>query len=87
MVFSTRYTPLGLKAFRIIKKYWPFIYRLNRFKNKTIPPPLLAYKSNKNLKSFFVRAKLPSLDRNSETELPSDLSLEFTPIPSSNMED
>ena len=87
MVFSTRYTPLGLKAFRIIKKYWPFIYRLNRFKNKTIPPPLLAYKSNKNLKSFLVRAKLPSLDRNSETELPSDLSLEFTPIPSTNMED
>ena len=59
--FSTRYTPLALKAFHIIKKYWPFIHRLKGFKNKTIPRPPLAYKSNKNLESFLVRAKLPSL--------------------------
>ena len=31
--------------------------------------------SCESAKSFLVRAKLPSLDRNSETELPSDLSL------------
>ena len=80
MVFVTRFTPSAKKAMCIIKKYWPTIQHLQQFKHKALPFPLLAYKSNKNIKSFLVRAKLPSLDCITETTPLSKLSLEYTPI-------
>ena len=43
---------------------------------------MLAYKSNRNLKSFLVRAKLPSLDCAIETTPTSNLRVEYTPISS-----
>ena len=43
---------------------------------------MLAYKSNRNLKSFLVRAKLPSLDCTIETNPTSNLRVEYTPISS-----
>ena len=43
---------------------------------------MLAYKSSKNLKSFLVSAKLPSLDCTIETTPTSNLRVEYTPISS-----
>ena len=51
-LFVTRFSPSAKKAFYIIKKYWYSIQCLKQFKNIPLPPPMLAYKSNKNLKSF-----------------------------------
>ena len=62
--FVTRYAPSAAKAMQIIKRYWPSITKLEQFKNFTLPTPLLAYKRNRNIKSFLVRAKLPSMDCN-----------------------
>ena len=43
---------------------------------------MLAYKSNRNLKSFLVRAKLPSLDCTIETTPTSNIRVIYTPISS-----
>lgn len=59
LAFTTRFTPAAAKAMRIIKHFWP---SLEQFTNINLPKPLLVYKSNKNIKSHLVRAKLPSLD-------------------------
>ena len=45
---------------------------------------MLTDKSNKNLKSFLVKSKLPSLDCNIETTPIRDLKIKYTPI--SNIE-
>ena len=82
-VFVTRFTPSAKPAMHVIKKYWPSIQHLKIFNNNPLPTPMLSYKSNKNLKSFLVRAKLPSLDCTTETTPTSNLTLEYTPIPSS----
>ena len=51
------------------------------FKNKPLPPPMLAYESNKNLKSFLVPSKLPpTLDCIHKTDLPSIIQLKYTPV-------
>ena len=87
-VFVTRFSPSTKKAFHIIKKYWPSIQHLKYFKNHPLPSPMLAYKSNKNIKSFLVRSKLPpSLDCINKTDLPNNVSLEYTPIPDNQLED
>ena len=79
--FVTRFSPSTKKAFYIIQKYWHSIRGLKQFKNIPLPPPMLAYKSNKNLKSSLVRSKLPpSLDCINKTDLPSITQLEYTPI-------
>ena len=86
--FVTRFSPSARKAFSIIKKYWHSIQCLKQFKNKPLPPPMLAYKSNKNLKSFLVRSKLPpSLDCINKTDIPSIIQLEYTPILEQQTED
>ena len=42
----------------------------------------------KNIKSFLVRSKLlPSLDCINKTDLPNNISLEYTPIPDNQLED
>ena len=82
-VFVTRFIPSAKLAMHVIKKYWPSIQHLKIFNNNPLPTPMLSYKSNKNLKSFLVRAKLPSLDCTTETTPTSNLTLEYTPIPSS----
>lgn len=87
-VFVTRFTSSAKTAFHIIKKYWPLIQRLQQFKNKPLPHPMLAYKSNRNIKSFLVRAKLPSsLDCTIKTNPSSNLSLEYTPLLEDTTED
>ena len=78
--FVTRYSPSASRAIKIIKKYWPSLEQLKYFNNTLPPSPMLAYKANRNIKSFLVRAKLPSLDCNIETHPPSSLPLEYTPI-------
>ena len=78
--FVTRYSPSASWAIKIIKKYWPSLEQLKYFNNTLPPSPMLAYKANRNIKSFLVRAKLPSLDCNTETHPPSSLPLEYTPI-------
>ena len=70
LAFITRYTPSAAKAMKIIRKYWPSLQQTNLFRNRSIPFPLLSYRSNRNTKSYLVRAKLPSLDQNI-TPLPS----------------
>ena len=57
--FITRFTPAAAKAIQIIKQFWPL---LEQFKSLKFPKPMLVYKSNRNIKSHLVRAKLPSLD-------------------------
>ena len=84
IVFVTRFTPSAKQAMHLIKKYWPSIQYLKLFNNNLLPPPMLAYKSNKNLKSFLVRSKLPPLDCNIETTPIGNLTVEYTPI--SNIE-
>ena len=82
--FITRFTPSASSALRIIKKYWPYLKKLNSFANKDLPTPMLSYKSNRNIRSFLVRAKLRSLDRNLETPPSQDLALEYNPFPMPN---
>ena len=84
IVFVTRFTPSTKSAMYLIRKYWPSIQHLKLFSNNLLPPPIfmLAYKSNRNLKSFLVRAKLPSLDCAIETTPTSNLRVEYTPISS-----
>ena len=78
--FVTRYSPSASRAIKIIRKYWPSLERLKYFNNSLPTCPMLAYKANKNIKSFLVRAKLPSLDCNIKTNPLSSLPLEYTPI-------
>ena len=61
IAFVTRYTPSATKAMKIIRKYWPSLTKIKHLVNKKIPPPMLTFRSNKNLKSHQVRAKLPPI--------------------------
>ena len=73
----TKFSPSAKQAFSVIKilAFYPMC------KNKPLPPPMLAYESNKNLKSFLVPSKLPpSLDCIHKTDLPSIIQLEYTPV-------
>ena len=51
------------------------LQQTNLFRNKAFPYPLLCYRSNRNIKSHLVRAKLPSLDPNSTTLPPIEFPL------------
>ena len=73
LAFITRYTPSATKAIEIIHKLWPSLQKTKWFKNKTIPRPMLAFRGNKNIRSYLVRAKLPS--RESQTKVP--IQIEF----------
>ena len=42
---------------------------------------MLSYKSNKNIKSFLVRAKLPSLNCENEVTPLNEFALDYTPFP------
>ena len=79
--FITRYTPSALVALKIIKKYWPHLRQLHQFQHRKIPSPMLSYKTNKNIKHFLVRARLPSLDCHTEATPLNQYSLEYTPLP------
>ena len=82
--FVTRFTPSARLAFDIIKKYWHHLKELNSFKHKKIPLPMLSFKSNKNMKSFLVRARLPSLDCDPKASPLHEFALEYTPLPMPN---
>ena len=82
--FITRFTPSAPSALKIIRKYWPYLQHLNSFRNKQLPTPMLSFKTNKNIKSFLVRAKLSSLDCDTEAPLLHEFSLEYTPVPGLN---
>ena len=72
--------PSAKPAMHLIKKYWPSIQHFKLFNNNLLPPPMLAYKPNKKLKSFLVKSKLPSLNCNIETTPIGNLKIEYTPI-------
>ena len=77
----TRFTPSASTALKIIlKKHWPSLQELNFFRNISLPPPMLVYKTNKNIKTSLVRARLPSNNGDRDTDSPMDLALEYTPI-------
>ena len=57
-------TPSAAKAMKIIRKYWT---SLQQTRSKLFPYSLLCYRSNRNIKSYLVWAKLLSLDPNSTT--------------------
>ena len=81
----TRYSPSASLALKIVNKYWPSLKKLKYFQNKSLPPPMLVYKTNKNIKSSLVRAKLPSLTGEKNTDINSvNLALEYTPIPNAS---
>ena len=81
----TRYSPSASLALKIVKKYWPSLKKLKYFQSKSLPPPMLVYKTNKNIKSSLVRAKLPSLTGEKNTDINSvNLALEYTPIPNAS---
>ena len=84
--FITRFTPSAPSALKIIKKYWPYLQNLNSFKNKQLPPPMICFNTNKNIRSFLVRAKLPSLDCDIEAQAPplQEFALKYTPLPMLN---
>ena len=42
---------------------------------------MLSYKSNKNVRSLLVRAKLPSLDCDNEAATINEFEFEYTPLP------
>ena len=84
IVFVTRFTPSAKQAMHLIKNTGLQFNISNCLITILLPPPMLAYKSNKNLKSFLVRSKLPSLDCNIETTPIGNLTVEYTPI--SNIE-
>ena len=71
LAFITRFTPSATKAMKILRKLWPSLQKTKTFHHKEIPIPMLSFKSNRNIKSFLVKAKLPpSLDCQT-THLPS----------------
>jgi len=74
--FVTRYTPSATKVIHILKRYWPAITQLQQFNNVELPVPMLAFKRNRNLRSYLVRAKLPPLDP--PTLTPIDYSLNWS---------
>ena len=48
---------------KILRNFWPSLQETRAFHHKEIPIPMLSFKSNRNIKSFLVRAILPpSLD-------------------------
>ena len=78
--FTTRFTPSASIAMKIIKKYWPSLQKLKYFQDTSLPPPMLVYKTNKNIKSVLVRAKLPPINYSTNTKTHINLALEYTPI-------
>ena len=62
------------------------LQNLNSFKNKQLPSPMLCFNTNKNMRSFLVRAKLPSLDCDTEAQAPllQEFALKYTPLPMLN---
>ena len=60
----TRFTPSAAKVKQIIRKYWPSITQLEQFKDVKLQVSTLAFKRNRNLKSYLVSAKLQPLDLN-----------------------
>ena len=81
--FVTRFTPSASLAIKIIKKYWYHLQQLQQFRHVKIPTPMLSYKTNRNIKSLLVKAKLPSLDCQTEATPLNEFILEYTPFPSS----
>ena len=73
IVFTSRYTPSTSKAFKITTKYWPELQQINSFKTSKPPCPMIAYRSNKNIKSFLVRARLLPLDCHIGCDAPSHI--------------
>ena len=45
---------------------------------------MLSFRSNKNIKSLLVRARLPSLDCDPEAPPLHEFALEYTPLPTPN---
>ena len=82
--FVTRFTPSAPLALNIIKKYWHHLKTLHSFKNKKLPSPMLSFRSNMNIKSLLVRARLPSLDCDPEAPPLHEFALEYTPLPTPN---
>ena len=86
LAFNTTYSyPFCSQSYENHTKILVFTSTNELFRNKSIPFPLLFYQSNRNTKSYLIRAKLLSLDQN---ETPSH-QLNFHSIlsPFNNMED
>jgi len=75
--FVTRFTPSATKVMHVLKKHWPAITQLRRFQNVDLPRPMLAFKRNRNLRSYLVKAKLPSLDSTPTPLMPLDYPLNW----------
>ena len=58
LAFITRFTPSAAKAMKIIRRFWPSLRNSKTFKHINLPPPTLTFTSNRNIKSYLVRAKL-----------------------------
>ena len=82
--FVTRFTPSAPLALKIIKKYWHHLQTLHSFKNIKLPSPMLSFRSNKNIKSLLVRARLPSLDCDPEAPPLHEFALQYSPLPTPN---
>ena len=54
-----------------------------QFEKTGLPSPMLSYKSNKNVRSLLVRAKLPPLDCDNEATTLNEFELEYTPLSNS----
>ena len=81
--FITRFTPSAPVAIKIIKKYWSYLKQLHYFRYKKISNPMPYFKTNKNIKSILVRARLPSLACHTEASLLNQFTLEYTSLPTS----
>ena len=79
LAFVTRFTPLTTKVMKVIRKFWPSLRTTRGFRHKTIPSPMLTFKSNRNIKSYLVRAKLPSLDCHTTPLSSIEFPLNFSP--------
>ena len=87
IAFVTRFTPSAAKAMKIIKKFWPSLRGTKSLKHTRFPSPMLTYKSNKNIKSHLVRAKLKQIndDNNVINQIEFNITLDdYNPIPEVN---
>ena len=79
-IFSVRYTPMALRATQVIRRYWPRIRKMKTLSNKVKSTPMFAPRTNKNIRSHLVRAKLPPLNSQEANHITTtQLPLQITP--------
>ena len=87
-VFVTTYNPSLSNLNNVIKKYYPILPATKRCQEAFKDTPLLAYKRPKNLRDFFVKAKLkqsPPNNANPPKKLHAAMMAVAVPVSSSLM--